>query len=452
MVSKPAGRSPFVLGVALRAALIGVLAMVVVQLVANTQLYATALVVASLAAVVIADLMRSVARADLRVERLIAALGASDRDRPIDVSGRQRLALDAAIMARHASRADAEQRVDALQAQLDAVAAALLVVHGDGRVTAANRAAHALAGEPVASLAQVLSVGAPAAAAILGLPPGARRIVVLADGRSVLASAAQFTVPGQLPRRLVSLQRLAGELDAVQLKAWHDMVHVLAHEIMNSLTPIASLSESLEGLLHGAAALKKDDPAFREIGGAVEAIRRRSAALMKFVERYRQIASIPSVVPRSVPLAELFAHLQALMAASFDARAVVFSCRIEPPDLCAVIDRELMEQALINLLRNALDAVAACAAPRIEIECTGGGGRIVVSIADNGSGLPAGSLEQIFVPFFSTKVGGSGIGLSLARQIALAHGGQIEAARREPTGSVMTLVLPGRQSGAPWPH
>jgi two-component system nitrogen regulation sensor histidine kinase NtrY len=450
MVSKPAGRSPFVLGVVVRSAVIGVLAMVVVQLVTQSQLYATALVVACLAAVVIADLTRSVTRADQRVEQLIAALGTGDHDRPIGASARQRRALDTAILARRAGRASAEQRIDALQAQLDAVAAVLLVVHSDGRVTAVNRAAHALVGEPVVSLAQVLSVGAPAAAVILGLPPGARRIVVLADGRSVLASVAQFAVPGQPPQRLISLQRLAGELDAVQLKAWHDMVHVLAHEIMNSLTPIASLSESLEGLLHGAAG--PQSPAFNEIGGAVEAIRRRSATLMKFVERYRQVASIPSVVARTVPLADLFTHLQALLRADVVARGVALSCRIEPPDLCAVIDRELMEQALINLLRNALDAVAACASPRIDIECTERDGRTVVTIADNGTGLPAGSLEQVFVPFFSTKHGGSGIGLSLARQIALAHGGQIEAARRQPAGSVMTLVLPGRQSGAPPPH
>ena len=173
---------------------------------------------------------------------------------------------------------------DHLQALLDTVNAALLVLTADGRVAAANRAARLLLRGEGPRLSDVKAIGT-AAEAISHLPLGSAAVVRPASGQQMLASASHFAGGGE-SQRLVSLQAVVGELDAVQIKAWEDMTRVLAHEIMNSLTPIASLSESLSGMI-------RREGASRDTVEAIDTIARRSQGLVGFVARYRLMAELP---------------------------------------------------------------------------------------------------------------------------------------------------------------
>ncbi|MEP7311743.1 MAG: ATP-binding protein [Pseudomonadota bacterium] len=438
MVSSSVRPSPFIVAVLLRALLLGVLTFVVMQLLVTTHLYATTLVVFGVAALIVADLVRVVSRADRTVERFLAALSAdSVETAPRNAAGLGRLSVpfERAAASLQAVRATQSRRSEYLQSLLDTVPAGLLVLHTDNRVTLANRAAHRLALEPAQTLQSIEALGADAARAIAGLVPGTHQILRLASGVQVLASAGQFQTPGGMPERLIALQRLSGELDAVELKAWDDMVRVLAHEMMNSLTPIASLSESLDALL-------REGGHTEEVASALEAIKRRSLGLMSFVDRYRKLAELPHPALQNVSLHNLLDGIGRLMTANFSGRQVSFASRVEPADLAARLDPELLEQALINLLRNAVDAVAGVADARIEIRCWRENARLYIAVVDNGRGLTRDERDQIFVPFFTTKAGGSGIGLNLARRIALAHGGLLSVADNTPQGSVFTLAIP----------
>jgi two-component system, NtrC family, nitrogen regulation sensor histidine kinase NtrY len=428
----------FQFAVLARAVLLAVLIVILLRLIAATQFYATELVVALVGLLVVADLMRVVAHADRSTQRFLEAVAAGALEVP--TSGPSGLghplpAFERARQYLQQDRRTQRQGADYLQTLLDTVPAALIVVATDGALRMVNRAAHRLLGEAAPRLEQLATLGASAAAVLAVLTPGAQQIVQLTDGRQLLASASQFTVPGGTMQRLICLQRLAGDLDAVEHKAWDDMARVLAHEMMNSLTPIASLSESLDALLRAGGHTE-------EVAAALEAIRRRSLGLMRFVERYRKVAELPQPLLQPLPLKSVLQGVERLLAPALEQGHVGYASTVAPPELIVQGDADLLEQALINLLRNAAEAVRGQPGARIEVVCGLEAGLCFIDVADNGPGLTAAAREQIFIPFFTTKEGGSGIGLSLARRIALCHGGQVTVQTNASHGSVFRLSLP----------
>ena len=422
-------------GLAIRSILIGVLTLFSLWLMLTQRLYATGVIVAGGAVLAAADLARAVRAADRLFANFVEALAAGAADAPPRSAARFP-ALSGALMNAaqrlDRERLDRERRLQELEALADTVAAALIVVGDDGRALMANRAARDLCGSGGIRLGDIAVLGG-AAEVLAGLAPGARTIVSLADQRRMLASAAGFR-SGGLRWRLISLQSVSAELSAVELRAWQDLVRVLAHEMMNSLTPIVSLAESISAL---------DGPeANAEAASAMEVIARRSSGLMSFVERYRRVADVPAPVLEDLEAAQFVSGIDRLIKGQLGGKAIAYSSRITPPDARIHADPDLLEQALINLLKNAIEAVEGQAGPSIELICIAGEGETTLAVLDNGRGLPAVDPELVFTPFFTTKAGGSGIGLSLARQVALSHGGALVAAPNAPQGTVFSLRIP----------
>ena len=210
--------------------------------------------------------------------------------------------------------------------------------------------------------------------------------------------------------------------------AWQKLIRVLTHEMMNSLTPIISLSETVP---ERAGEWPPDEREYRVLLEAMQAIRRRSSGLLEFVENYRRLTRIPEPVRQVFPVEELFRSIRGIFP-----QQEQFVFGIDPPSMRLYADRSLIEQVLINLIKNALEAGGS----EIRVEAFEREGRSLVRVSDNGSGIIPEAMERIFIPFYTTKTGGSGIGLSLSRQIMKSHNGTLTAESAPGEGSVFTMV------------
>jgi two-component system, NtrC family, nitrogen regulation sensor histidine kinase NtrY len=439
MASRPfSGSAGFALGAGIRAIAVSALAFGVLTA-GEQRLWATAVVLAGVLVLVVLDLMRSIHAADRTLAQFVEGVTAEGYERPTTPVGLRALgeAIQTALDRLTAVRAERQQRTDFLEALADTVSAALLVVDDKGAVTAANRAARLGLGAGVGAITAITALGAETAGRLLALPVGAREIIRLTDQRAMLATVSGFTAAGAA-RRLIALQSLAGDLDAVELKAWQDLVRVLAHEMMNSLTPICSLSESIAAQLAEPHGVETQT----EVIEAAEVIARRSHGLMAFVERYRRLTDAPLVVKSRQSGVELVRNLDRLAEAMIGAEPIAWSSAVQPSWLTLDADPDLLEQAAINLIKNAVDAVRGRPDARVRLTLTLDEAHVMLSVADNGPGLPLDDPEGVFVPFFTTKAGGSGIGLTLARQIALCHGGRLEHRSAALGGAVFQLTLP----------
>ncbi|MFN3574734.1 MAG: hypothetical protein ACK4TR_14515 [Phenylobacterium sp.] len=326
------GASTFAVGILWRAVLIGGLTFVAVQA-ATRELYATALMLGGLILVVAADLARTAGATDRNLAQFIDGVAAQGYEWP---RAPHQLADFGAAMARAQGRIEAvrgarQQQIDFLESLVETSLAALLVVDQTGCVVHANRAALALGFCPGAPLGLSLSLNAAAA----------RKIVELPRGGSALMQVSLFRSQAMAGRRLVSLQALAGDLELVEMKAQSDLVRILAHEMMNSLTPIASLSESL------LRRLQDDGLEQPVLSDALEVISRRSAGLLNFVDRYRRVADVTAGAMTKTPAGEVVSRLERLVAPLINAAGVRFVCEAPPP-IWIQADVDLLEQALLN--------------------------------------------------------------------------------------------------------
>jgi signal transduction histidine kinase len=261
----------------------------------------------------------------------------------------------------------------------------------------------------------------------------------------LVLKAEEFKM-GQWRQLLVSLQDIHGELEEKETEAWQNLTRVLTHEIMNSMTPISSLAATAEDLLAGLDPCVGDGgpegcaERLKDAREAMGTVRRRSKDLMGFVQAYRSLALIPRPKFQVVSLRELFGRAERLMRQRFEEERVRFGWSAAPETLEVTADPALVEQVLLNLLLNGLDAVRGRPGGEVRLEASmSERGRPVVTVSDNGGGIAPEAEPKVFIPFFTTKKGGSGIGLSFSRQVMHLHGGSIAVRSDADRGAVFTL-------------
>ncbi len=352
-------------------------------------------------------------------------------------------ALAKVIEAFRAARADKEEQALYLQTVVQHIGIGLLVFQPDGEVELINEAARRLLKVRQLKNIRNLQGSYPEfVETLLRLKPRDRGLVKVEVGDEPLQLslyAAEFKQRGR-DFTLVSIQDIRGELEEKEIEAWQKLIRVLTHEIMNSMTPISSLATTVQDLVAESCGKEGESEALGDIHAALRTIQKRSEGLLHFVDGYRNLARVSKPNLKLFPAADLFADVIQLLQVRLVEGGIQVGTSANPANLELLADPDLLEQVLINLMLNAADAVSGRANPRVDLVASlDERGRPIVQVRDNGSGIAAENLDKIFVPFFSTKEGGSGIGLSLSRQIMRLHGGSITVASKLGLETVFTL-------------
>jgi signal transduction histidine kinase len=349
--------------------------------------------------------------------------------------------LDTAIKALQARRMEGAAEARFLSAVMDDSPSALLCVREDGAVDMLNKAARQLfARHPVHRIGDFEVMGAELATAVK-LPPGTRKITRIAlDGvpQRVVFASAQVARLDQ-PVTILSILPVQSELGVLEVAAQADLVRVLTHEIMNSLTPVTSLARTGAEMV---AAAERTGSGLADARVATETVARRAEGILRFVESYREFAQTPDVHRRSFKAQPWGEEILRLSLANAGERPIDARLDIRPAALSLDADPELLAQAVLNLLRNGVRAIADVPNPVLTLMMAREpNGRCQIEVRDNGPGIAEDRREDIFLPFYTTHRGGSGVGLSFARQVALAHGGSIVALEAPEGGANIRMMI-----------
>lgn len=316
---------------------------------------------------------------------------------------------------------------------LNRIDAGLIVINESKNVEWINKAALDIFGKPQPKSLRDLNAVSPDLPLILDkLSPGETRTIKIQNDRKeyrLLVTAVLFNIRGQ-DQKLISFKNIQSALDENETEAWKKLIRVLTHEMMNSIAPIISLADTFS---------KPDDQQEKDmVYRAMQTIHRRSKGLVEFVDNYKKLTHIPQPNYASFEARELMSDVENLLTAN----GIKFSISFGADNIPFHADRGQLEQVLINLIKNAWEASSEKEVPEVEVNISKNEYQHpVITVSDNGYGIAEEQLDKIFIPFFSTKKDGSGIGLSICRQIVSAHGGTITVISEADKGTRFTVRL-----------
>ncbi|WP_448548067.1 sensor histidine kinase [Thalassotalea fusca] len=347
-----------------------------------------------------------------------------------------------------------EEKLQHMSAIVEHVPVPLISIYSDNKVSLWNNSARQLFGRhSVTKTDDLVSLDAHFLEAIQSLQLGEKRLVSLTLDQMehrLLVSCSEFMSTTHR-ETLYSLQDVQSEIASTQIQAWQELVSVLTHEIMNSITPVASLAKTTVDLVEDVQDKTQDAnnqactdirEDLHDIHEAVQTVARRSENLTHFVNSYRQLTKLPTPNRKPLTITSLFSHVTQVFTQEWHSKGIRLTTHISPSSLDVYADHHMLEQVLINLLRNAEQAVTDQATKQVSLSAfLNPRGHVVIEVTDNGTGIASDIVDQIFVPFFTTKKDGSGVGLALTRQIMLAHNGKVSHHTNTEGGATFRLIF-----------
>ncbi|MCP3927509.1 MAG: HAMP domain-containing histidine kinase [Bacteroidetes bacterium] len=264
------------------------------------------------------------------------------------------------------------------------------------------------------------------------LSGGGRKLVNVEGGtaeKRLALEVANLRFSG-IPYLIITFQDIHSEIEQKEMEAWHNVIRVLAHEMLNSFTPVSSLASTIESMTENEKGTvltvgEIEDETIEDINLAAETISRRSEGLLDFVNDYRTISKVPVPQLKETNVKAFLAHILRLMQPTLNEKGISMNNCVVPSKAFVLIDPKLIEQVFINIIGNAIYALENTKEPVISFQCRITDSKTTLSISDNGKGIEEDVLSQIFIPFYTTRKDGSGIGLSLSKSIMKEHGGQL---------------------------
>lgn len=361
------------------------------------------------------------------------------------------LSFNEVIAAFKKTRAEKEEQMLFLQIMIQHINTGIISFESQGKIGVINGAAKQLLQIPqFKDINDLGKLSGDLLKKVLELKAGGSFAIKINSDLHLNFQSAAFKMEGK-SWTLLSFQNIKSELQKNELKAWQNLTKVLRHEIMNSMTPIASLANSLgtileEDVVKVPPAMVINDDSYQDLSEGLATISKRSSGLVDFVNAYRDYTNIPHPKLKSFKVKELFAQVGVLMKKELAASQITLMTRCSPADIKVYADRELIQMILINLVKNAKEAMEK-ASNRTIVLTSGKTSRAIpmIQVTDYGEGIVPEAAERIFVPFYSTKKSGSGIGLAISRQIMHLHQGSLEVTSSPGEMTTFTLLFgPGK--------
>ncbi len=445
------GINDFRFRVASRVVLIGVIMSLFVYMITRPNMIFAAGLTGLIIIAQLVELFRFASQTNRKLTRFLESVKYSDfisgfaSDNKLGKSFRDlNTAFNEVLEAFRKARSEKEENWQYLNTVVQQVRTGILSFDGDGNLQLMNANAKRFIGiSNLKNINELKEKDPKFYQALVDVEPGKSALHKVGNEFLLTIQATELRIRGNTVK-LVTLQNIQTELQKQELEAWQNLTRVLRHEIMNSITPISSLTSTLREILDSELIQKEDHYELKNEGAddlreGLGTIESRSKGLIKFIDAYREYTSLPQPKIKTVRLKDLLEKVAQLMKPELRKTSIDFSWQCESEYLTIQVDEEMIEQVLINLLKNAIEALDHRANAKIELVGKYSGSAVLIEVTDNGSGIIKEALNRIFIPFFTTKKTGSGIGLALSRQIMQLHNGLITVTSEPEVKTVFTL-------------
>lgn len=419
----------------------------------DTRLFFNQIILFAILILQVVELIRFVNHTNRELARLFLAIRHSDfsitfREPPL---GKSFKALQQSMMeiiqAYKDVKIEKEAQYHFLQMLVRQLHFGIISLEEENNITIINPMAEELIGVPGAKNWKLVRQLNPSfATSIDELGENARGLVAInlrGEKKTFVVDITSPIILGK-PHRLLTFQDINSEIEQKEIEAWHKLIRILTHEIMNSVTPIASLTETMQTVLEDKEGHQKKvheitDDTIKDIRFSLKTIHKRSEGLLSFVDTYRKLTKIPLPVIGPIEVKGMLEEIIQLMQSKVGSKHIRLSGEVNPNHLVLHADHHLVEQVIINLVTNSIQAIKEQKDGLVNLKCYEENNRIILEVTDNGAGIQEKELNEIFIPFYSTKKEGSGIGLSLSKQIMSLHGGTIKVNSEPGQGTTFYL-------------